>query len=65
MSELQDIIATSTIRAFKHGMEHERQHIIGILTEARDQTSCSCDGCKEWLSALDYFIARIENKIND
>jgi hypothetical protein len=65
MSELQDIIATSTVRAYNSGMRAERQHIIRLLAETKDQTLCTCHGCEEWLNALDYIIARIENKIHD
>jgi len=50
MSELQDIIATSSIKAFNHGVKHERE---------------TCHGCEEWMNALDFVIARIENKIHD
>jgi hypothetical protein len=46
-------------------MQHEREHIIRLLAETKDQTLCTCDGCKEWMNALDYVIARIENKIHD
>jgi len=49
MSELQDIIATSSI----------------LLAETKDQTLCTCHGCEEWMNALDFVIARIENKIHD
>ena len=65
MSELQDIIATSSIRAFNYGVKHEREHIIRLLAETKDQTLCTCHGCEEWMNALDYVIARIENKIHD
>jgi hypothetical protein len=65
MSELQDIIATSSIRAFKHGMQHEREHIIRLLAETKDETLCTCEGCREWVNAFDYVIARIEGKIHD
>ena len=65
MSELQDIIATSSIRAFNHGVKHEREHIIRLLAETKDQTLCTCHGCEEWLNALDYVIARIEGTIHD
>jgi hypothetical protein len=47
------------------GMQAERQHIIQLLAETKDQTLCTCHGCDEWLNALDYIIARIENKIHD
>ncbi len=65
MSELQDIIATSTVRAFNSGIRHERQHIIKLLAETKDETLCTCHGCQEWLNALDFVIARIEGTIHD
>jgi hypothetical protein len=63
MSDLQDIIATSTIRAFNQGMQAEREHIVKLLAEAKSQTQCSCTGCEEWVNAFDYVIARVQNKI--
>ena len=65
MSELQDIIATSTVRAFNSGIRHERQQIIKLLAETKDETLCTCHGCEEWLNALDFVIARIEGTIHD
>ena len=65
MNDLQEIIASNSIKAFKNGMQHERNHIIQLLAETKDQTLCTCHGCKEWLNALDYIIARVENKIHD
>ena len=65
MKDLQDIIATSSIKAFKHGMQHEREHIIRLLAETKDQTLCTCDGCEQWLNALDFVIAKIEGKIHE
>ena len=65
MSDLQDIIATTSIKAFKNGMQHERENIIRVLAETKDQTLSTCDGCKDWMNAFDFVIARIENKIHD
>lgn len=65
MSELQDIIATSSIRWYNSGMKAERDSIIRLLAETKDETLCTCDGCKEWVNAFDYVIARIEGKIHD
>lgn len=65
MSDLQDIIATSSIKAFNHGVKHEREHIIRLLAETKDQTLCTCPGCEEWMNALDFVIAKIENKIHE
>jgi hypothetical protein len=36
-----------------------------LLAETKDQTLCTCHGCEEWMNALDFVIARIENKIHD
>jgi hypothetical protein len=36
MSELQDVIATSSIRAFNQGIRFERERIIRILDRALD-----------------------------
>jgi hypothetical protein len=65
MSQINDLIATTSVKAFKHGMQHERDHIIRLLAETKDETLCTCDGCKEWVNAFDYVIARIEGKIHD
>ena len=65
MSELQDIIATSSIRWYNSGMKAERDSIIRLLAETKDETLCTCDGCKEWVNAFDYVIARIQGKIHD
>jgi hypothetical protein len=33
MSDLQDVIATSTVRAFNSGIHHERKRILKMLNE--------------------------------
>lgn len=63
MSDLQDIIATSSIRWYNSGMRAEREQIIKLLAETKDETLCTCDGCKEWVNAFDYVIARIKGTI--
>lgn len=65
MSQINDLIATTSVKAFKHGMQAEREHIIRLLAETKDETLCTCEGCKEWVNAFDYVIARIEGKIHD
>jgi hypothetical protein len=44
-------------------MQAEREHIIRLLAETKDETLCTCSGCQEWVNAFDYVIARIQNKI--
>lgn len=39
MSELQDVIATSSIRAFNQGMRFERERIIEILRRTLEISS--------------------------
>ena len=65
MSQINDLIATTSVKAFKHGMQAEREHIIRLLAETKDETLCTCDGCKEWVNAFDYVIARIRGTIHD
>ena len=65
MSELQDIIATSSIRWYNSGMKAERDSIIRLLAETKDETLCTCHGCKEWVNAFHYVIARIQGKIHN
>jgi hypothetical protein len=51
MSDLQDIIATNTIRAFNQGFDQggreERRRIVELLTEAIER-----NGKDSWLDAL-------------
>lgn len=63
MSDLQEIIATSSIRWYNSGMRAERDNIIKLLAETKDETLCTCTGCEEWVNAFDFVIAKIEGKI--
>ena len=65
MSELQDIIATSSIRAFNHGMQAERQHVIQLLEQHKLQTECDYLGCESWTQAFEFLIQEVKGKIHD
>lgn len=57
----ETLIAISN-EGYRNGIATERERIIKLLAETKDETLCTCHGCEEWLNALDYVIARIENK---
>jgi hypothetical protein len=64
MSDLQDIIATSSIKAFNHGMKAERQHIIQLIEKHKQETSCDCSGCESWTNAFEFLKREIKGEIN-
>lgn len=64
MSDLQDIIATCTKRAYVSGINAHKQDILKLLTEAKNDTKCTCDNCEQWLNAFEFLIAKIEGRIN-
>lgn len=59
MSDLQDIIVTSSVKAFNSGLAHgviqERERIIKLLEEAREAQPCGCDDCGDhvWGKAIE------------
>jgi hypothetical protein len=46
MSDLQDVIVTTTVRAFNSGVAHERQRIVKMLEPLAecDKEMCGTDG---------------------
>lgn len=65
MSDLQDIIANSSIRAFKHGMQAERQHVIQLLEKHKLETECDCAGCESWTNAFEFLKREIRGEVNE
>lgn len=59
MSELQDVIATSTIRAYNHGMRTERERILRIINQHEAETNCNCNGCESWINAFELLKVEI------
>ena len=59
MSELQDVIATSSIRAFNMGVIKERERVIGILNQHEAETKCECEGCQSWINAFELLKVEI------
>jgi hypothetical protein len=59
MSELQDVIATSSIRAFNMGVRKERERVLGIINQHEAETKCDCDGCVSWINAFELLKAEI------
>jgi hypothetical protein len=59
MSELQEIIATTSAKAFNEGVARERDLILKFLTETKQETKCECEGCVAWKSAFDWLASEI------
>lgn len=69
MSDLQDIIATSTVRAFNSGIQHERQEVIKSLKSYFELTQEPNENGKvevneEWDRGFQAAIAIISNTYN-
>lgn len=64
MSDLQDIIVTSSIKAFNHGVQAERRNIINLIEQHKQETSCDCSGCESWTNAFEFLKREIQGDIN-
>ena len=69
MSDLQDIIVSSSIKAFKNGYhfgkKEELSRVIGLLEQHEQETKCDCEGCKSWTNAFEFIIREIKGEINE
>lgn len=63
MSDLQDLIASSSIRAFKHGMQHEREHTLELIQKHKIETKCECPGCESWTNAFEFLAREIRGEV--
>ena len=61
MSDLQEIIATTSMRAFNEGVARERDSVLKLLTETKQETKCECEGCQSWKNAFDWLALEIRN----
>jgi hypothetical protein len=62
MSDLQEIIATNSIRAFKSGMQHERDHIIKLIESGRWQLPNQIPSADEKYLPVSQVIALIKEQ---
>lgn len=59
MSDLQDVIARSTIKAFNQGINAERERVLRIINDHEAETKCQCDGCISWINAFELLKVEI------
>lgn len=59
MSDLQEVIATTSMKAFNEGVARERDLILKLLTETKQETRCECDNCESWKNAFDWLASEI------
>jgi hypothetical protein len=68
MSDLQDIIATTSIRAFKSGYnfgrKEEQEHIVTLINQHEQETDCDCTGCESWTNAFEFLKKEIKGELN-
>jgi hypothetical protein len=68
MSDLQDIIATTSIRAFKSGYnfgrKEEQEHIVTLINQHEQETDCDCLGCESWTNAFEFLKKEIKGELN-
>jgi hypothetical protein len=62
MSDLQEVIASTSIKAYNEGMNRERNHIVNLLREFKEKTECECTGCDSWKNAFDWLMLELQNE---
>jgi hypothetical protein len=62
MSEINDLIARTSVRAYNQGIRTEREHIIKMLQEMKQHTECDCSGCVSWTNAFEFLMEAIKGK---
>lgn len=61
-SDLQEIIANTSIKAFNEGVSRERDFVLRFLMNTKQATKCECENCQSWKSAFDWLIEEIKNE---
>ena len=59
MSDLQEVIASTSIKAFNEGISRERTMILDFLNKTKQATKCDCENCQSWISAFDWLALQI------
>lgn len=60
MSDLQEVIATTSMKAFNEGVARERDLILRLLRETKQDTKCECENCESWKNAFDWLASEIQ-----
>jgi hypothetical protein len=61
MSDLQEIIASTSIKAFNEGVSRERDLVLRFLMNTKQETKCECENCQSWKNAFDWLATEIRN----
>lgn len=64
MSDLHEIIATCTKRAYDSGVNAQRNNVVKLLESIKKETTCTCTNCEQWINAFEFIIAKLDGKIN-
>jgi hypothetical protein len=60
MSDLQEVIAKTSMKAFNEGVARERDLILKFLAETKQETKCECENCQSWKNAFDWLASEIK-----
>jgi len=64
MSDLHEIIATCTKRAYNSGVNAQKQDVLKLLEAINKETTCTCSNCEQWVNAFEFLIAKLDGKID-
>jgi hypothetical protein len=62
MSDLQEVIASTSIKAYNEGLSRERQNLLNLLSEFKKKTECECSNCDSWKNAFDWIMLELQNE---
>ena len=65
MSDLNDLIATTSVKAYNQGLRSERENIIRMLKEMKQHTECNCSGCESWTNAFEFLIRELNGEVKN
>jgi hypothetical protein len=65
VSDINDLIAKTSVRAYNQGLRTEREHIIKMLQEMKQHTECDCSGCDSWTNAFEFLIRELNGEVKN
>jgi hypothetical protein len=65
MSDLNDLIAKTSVRAYNQGLRSERENIIRMLKDMKQHTECECAGCESWTNAFEFLIRTLNGEVKN
>jgi hypothetical protein len=48
------------MKAFNEGVARERDLILKLLIQTKQETKCQCENCESWKNAFDWLVSEIQ-----